>query len=78
MATINDEQSAAAEYVWPHFFSVPAELRLEIYKIYFSQDIYRASEVREGKFGFRFYDLLLANRQIYNEAQRVAHRQHIA
>ena len=78
MVTINGERSAAAEYVWPHFFSLPTEVRLEIYRIYFSQDIYRASEVREGKFGFRFYDLLLANRQIYNEAQHIARRQHIA
>ncbi len=65
MMTINGERSAAADYVWPYFFSLPAEVRLEFYEIYFSQDIYHASNVRKGKFGFIFYDLLLANRQIY-------------
>ena len=74
MKTINGKRSAAAEYVWPYFFSLPAELRLEIYRIHFLQDIYRTSKVREGNFGFRFYDLLLANRQIYKEAQHVARR----
>ena len=34
--------------------------------------------VREGKLSFRFYDLLLANRQIYKEAHHVARRQHLA
>ena len=78
MTTINDASPAAAEYVWPYFFSLSADLRLEVYRIYFSQDIYRASEVRDGQFSFRFYDLLLANRQIYEEAQNVARRYHIA
>ena len=78
MTTINDERPAAAEYVWPYFFSLPADLRLEVYRIHFSQDIYRASEVGESQSSFRFYDLLLANRQIYDEAQHVARRYHIA
>ena len=82
MTTINHKcrkRLAAAEYVWPHFFSLPAELRLEIYRIhFFSQDIYGASKIREGRLSFRFYDLLLANRQIYKEAQHVARRHHVA
>lgn len=78
MTTINGEPPAAAEYVWPYFFSLPAELRLEVYRIHFSsQDIYHASKVREDQLVFRFYDLLLANRQIYKEAQHVARRHHI-
>ena len=79
MAKRKNKHPEAAEYVWPYFFSLPAELRLELYRIhFFSQDIYHASEVREGQSGFRFYDLLLVNRQIYKEAQHVARGHHIA
>lgn len=78
MTTPDGEQSAAAEYIWPYFFSLPAEIRLNVYRVHFSQDIQHASEVREGKLGFRFYDLLLANRQICKEARHIARRQHLA
>ena len=78
MTTTDGEKSAAAEYIWPYFFSLPAEIRLKYYRVHFSQDIQHASEVREGKLSFRFYDLLLANRQICKEAQHVARRQHLA
>ena len=76
---IKNKRPAATEYVWPYFFSLPAEIRLELYRIhFFSQDVFRASAVGEGQSGFRFYDLLLVNRQIYKEAQHVARGHHIA
>ena len=78
MTITNGEQLVAADYVWPYFFSLPAEVRLCFYRVYFSQDIQQASVVHEGKLSFRFYDLLLANRQIYREAHHIARRQHLA
>ena len=78
MTTTDGQQSAAAEYIWPYPFSLPAEIRLKFYRVHFSQDIQHASEVREGKLSFRFYDLLLANPQIYKEARHIARRQHLA